>query len=145
MHRNGSVVVDPDDVFAARIAAHLGDEAAGWRRALIGADVGELAIADARHRVVAEREAEQNRCRSLQSAIAVEHEELRIALVDDDEWQAAAVVRADDPVGHFVCVVRRPNAAEARVLALPDRCCCGSVRGRVDDARRAHALWRRLG
>jgi len=97
VHGDGGVVVDPDHVLAARVGAVLAHEAAGRRGALVRQHLGQRALADAGHGVVAARQPQQHRRAAAQPRLTVEHHQPRVALVDHGKRPAAVVVGGAHP------------------------------------------------
>jgi hypothetical protein len=96
VHRHRGVVVDPDDVLALVVDAQLGHESTGRRGALRRGDRRQRPFADARHRFVAARCAQQHGRAGAQACRAVEQPQRRLLLVDDDEGRTAMVSGGDD-------------------------------------------------
>jgi hypothetical protein len=98
VHRHGRLVVDPHHVFATEVAAGFGHEAPRRSGALVWPYVLDPAFADAGHRMVPPRQAEQHRAVAQQTAAGVEEPQVRPRLVDDDKGPASVVAGAHRPV-----------------------------------------------
>lgn|GEM_PF-6976767 len=107
VHRYGSGIVDPYDIFAQRVATALRKETPGWRGALVGSYLFHRPAAYPRHRVIAVGGTQQHWRRREEAGIGGEGVQPRSLLVDDEEGGARVVVRVGHPVRDMANIVRR--------------------------------------
>ena len=116
MHRHSRVVVDPKDVLALQVAARFDVEATGRGGAFVGPHQRQRPLADARHGIVAARQAEQDRRGAQHAPPWVHHPQPSLALVDHQERLAAVIGRGD-------------NGAHQRACSAGQRGCCEVANG----------------
>ena len=120
VHRDRVVVVDPEDVLAARVGAELGGEPSGRRRALVRLDVGDPSLDRC-------RAPSRRRAREPSSAGALPSERARRRRsADTIAWRLSTIRNgrprasrsATDPSGDALAPPRSPRRGVASATAL---------------------------
>ena len=91
MKRESAFVINPEHVFFAEILPERGDKTAGWRNAVLRRDSGQRTTANVGRGFVAPGQSQQRRPGAPQFTGWAIDEDLRFALVDDQEGQAFVV------------------------------------------------------